>query len=149
MKHVFPKFKLQLIKECSSLYEVDNVIDSPKSIYEIAINVLDLDKEPEEVICIIALSSKNKILGTFEVSRGSINNSVTSPREIFKRLILLNAVKFITLHNHPSCCNTPSRSDMVLSETLSEVGVLMGIVQLDFCILGDTLLSFKKEGLLD
>ena len=122
MKHIIPSYRLQLIKESSKKYEVENVITNPKHIREIAEKVLELNKNAEEALCILALNNKNKVTGTFEVSRGTINPSLVSPREIFKRLMLLNSAKFIALHNHPNGIAIPSFSDMQVAKNYKKEG---------------------------
>lgn len=146
MKHIFTSYKLNLVKEKSTMYEVENRISNDKDVEMIARTVLELDKNAEEVLVILALNTKNKVIGTFEVSRGDIQTSIASPREIFKRLILLNAAKFITLHNHPSGDATPSTADIVTSGRLNKAAIIMGLEQIDFCILGDNdIYSFKAH----
>ncbi len=147
MKNIFPAYKLELIREKENEYEVDNEIRNPKDIEIVARKVLEIDKNAEEVLCVIALNNRNKVAGTFEVSRGTVNASLTSPREIFKRLILLNVPKFITIHNHPSGETEPSHNDIELCDCLNKCGDIMMIQQLDFCILGKNIFSFKENNL--
>ena len=65
MKNIFPSYKLTLVREKDNQYEVDNVINNPKDIETIARNVLEIDKNAEEVVCILALNIKNKVKATF------------------------------------------------------------------------------------
>ena len=148
MKHIFTSYKLELVKEKSGKYEIENVISSPKDICMIAKNVLRLDKQSEEVLCVLALDIKNKVVGIFEVSRGTLDYSVVSPREIFKRLILINAHCFVVIHNHPSGNEEPSLDDKEIAKCLNECGDMMKIQQLDFCIVGNKLYSFKENNIL-
>lgn len=147
MKNIFPSYKLTLVREKDNQYEVDNVINNPMDIETIARNVLEIDKNAEEVVCILALNIKNKVEATFEVSRGTVNASLISPRDIFKRLLLLNVPKFITIHNHPSGNTEASYNDIQLCKCLNECGVIMNIKQVDFCIIGKDINSFKENGL--
>ena len=55
--------------------------------------------------------TKNKIIGFHEVSRGTIDQSLASPREVFKRALINNAPKIILAHNHPSGELEPSNAD--------------------------------------
>lgn len=148
MKHKFIKYKCQIVKEKVSLYECDK-IGSPNNVKDIAMKVLQMDMEPEEVFVVLGLDTKNKINSIFEVSRGSINSSIVTPREVFKRLVGINCTSFICIHNHPSGDPTPSKEDMNMSKRLKECGELMAIPMLDFTILGeDVLISFKDKGLI-
>lgn len=148
MKHIISSYKIKLVKEKSKKYECDNIISSPMSIDIVAREVLEVDTECEEVCIVLALDTKNKIIGTFEISRGSINCSIIHPREIFKRLILLNANRFVFLHNHPSGNVEPSFEDINISEQLKKCGELIGIELVDSCIIGNEILSLKQEEMI-
>lgn len=149
MKHIFTKYKLQLIKESSSKYEVNRKIENPSDIDKVVREVMELDKEAEEVLSILALNTKHEVIGIFEVSRGTIDGSLVSVREIFKRLFLVNAKNFVVVHNHPSGCNEPSRDDFSIFNILKTASKVLGITMLDFAIIGNELCSFRDENLYD
>lgn len=150
MNHIVTSYRLQLVKESSRRYEVDNIMNSPDNVRHIAEDVLQIHRNAEEVLCILALDTKLKLIGTFEVSRGMIDRILTAPREVFKRLLLLNSTNFIAIHNHPSQECTPSLADMQSSRTLKNAGELLGIILVDFCISVDgNFYSFAKNGDLD
>ena len=148
MKHIISKYKIKLVKEESTRYECENTITSPDVIEKIARKVLEMDSECEEVGVIIALNTKNKILGTFEVSRGSLNSAIIHQREVFKRLLLLNANGFVFIHNHLSGSVEPSNEDLLMTERLKQSGEVLGIDLIDSCIIGDSFLSMKQEELI-
>lgn len=148
MKHIISKYKIKLVKEEGARYECENTITSPDDIEKIARKVLEMDHECEEVGVVIALNTKNKVLGTFEVSRGSLNSTIIHPREVFKRLLLLNANGFVFIHNHPSGSIEPSREDLLMSERLKQSGEVLGIDLIDSCIISDSFLSMKQEGII-
>lgn len=108
-----------------------------------------LNQLAEEYLYMIALSTKNKPLGIFEVSHGTVNASLVNPREIFIRLLLSGASNFILAHNHPSGSCTPSNEDCKLTDRINDCARLMGIPLLDHIIIGDGYLSYKEKGLLD
>ena len=144
MKHIISSYKIKLVKK-SKKYDCDNIISSPMNVDIIAREVLEIESECEEVCVVLALDKRNKIIGTFEVSRCSINSSIIHPREIFKRLILLNANGFIFLHNHPSGNVEPSFEDIKMSEQLKKSGEILGIELIDSCIVGNEFLSMNQE----
>ena len=148
MQYIFEKYKLQMVKENNSSYEIETGISNPQDIKNILRDVLELNKECEEVLYLLCLSTKNKVVSMFEVSRGSLNASVAHPREVFKRAMLSNCNSIIIAHNHPSMDCTPSKEDIELSKRLDEGGNLLGIGLLDFVILGSELYSFKENRLL-
>ncbi len=154
MTHTLTKFKLQVIKEKEYEYNFNNLqkIGCPYDLLQVCLKTLELSKEPEEVFGLLTLDTKNNITGYFEVSRGSINSSITHPREVFKRAILNNATSVIFTHNHPSGDSEPSHEDICLTNRLYECGKILGINLLDHIIVGDeereNHYSFKEEGLL-
>ena len=126
---------LQVVKEKNVLYET-NKISSPSNIVEI-LRLFELDKQSEENLIMLALDTKNKVLGYFTISIGTLNSSLVSPREIFKRAMLVNANSIILAHNHPSGDCTPSREDIEATKRIKECGKILGIELLDHIIIGD------------
>lgn len=109
-----------------------------------------LSHETVEVFIILCLTTKHGLIGYHEVSRGTLDQTLVHPRDIFKAAILSNAASIILAHNHPSGDPTPSAEDRALTSRLSEAGQLMGIEVLDHIVVGvDTrYCSFKETGLL-
>ena len=93
----------------------------------------------------ICMNTKNKIIGVFEISHGSVNSSIVSPREVFQKALLANAVSIIVMHNHPSGDSTPSREDIEVTRRLSEAGKIVGVELLDHIIVGDRVYCSLKE----
>lgn len=149
MKHIYTKYKLQLVKETSGKYEVDNKINLPSDVHIILKNIYEIENECEEVMYLITLNTKNIVTGIFEVSRGNLNSSIVHPREVFKRAILNNSSSFILAHNHPSGDPTPSKEDVNITNRIKEGGKLIGIELLDHIIIGENnYFSLKEKGLL-
>ena len=97
----------------------------------------------------LALDTKNKVIGIFEISRGSLNASIIHPRDIFQRAILVNAASVILAHNHPSGDPTPSPEDIALTKKLVDAGKVMDITVLDHVIVGEcSFVSLKEQGAL-
>ena len=96
----------------------------------------------------ICMNTKNKIIGVFEISHGSVNSSIVSPREVFQKALLANAVSIIVMHNHPSGDCTPSREDIEVTKRLVEAGKIVGVEVLDHIIVGDRYSSLKEKGYL-
>lgn len=68
---------------------------------------------------------------------GTINQSTTHTREIFKEAYKLSASSIVCLHNHPSNDITPSTADILFTERLMKTGTLQGIPVLDHIIVGE------------
>lgn len=143
--HYFKKYKLTVVKESSSKYEISNIISSPKDIVNVLTHVLKIQEEAEEIFVLITLDTKNKITGIFEVSRGSIDSSIVHPREVLKRALLNNSANIVVAHNHPSEDPTPSREDVNITLRLKEAGNIIGINLLDHVIIGGSRYCSLKE----
>lgn len=147
MKHIFRKYSLQLVKETSAKYEIENKISTPNDIAKVFSGVLNLEKQPEEVLVLATLNTQNVVTGLFEVSRGTINSSLISPREIFKRAILNNASSIIIAHNHPGNDPEPSANDIEVTRKIAECSELLGIKLLDHVIVYEDKNKIKNTSL--
>ena len=144
-------YSLRQVKEKSGLYEVDKTIRKPEDAV-IAVNaVLELQEQAQEVFGILTLNTKNVIVGVHVISTGTIDASMSHPREVFKAALLNNAASIILFHNHPSGQTDPSRADVEITKRMMEAGELMGVTVLDHVVVGDSgqFTSLKQAGLID
>ena len=94
-------------------------------------------------------NTKNKLLGEYLLSKGTVNASLISPREIFIQALHHHAVCLVLVHNHPSGDPTPSREDLNITKRIEDAGSLIGITLLDHIIIGDKkYVSLKEKGIL-
>lgn len=120
---------------------------SPDSIAEYYME--DMRHESQEVIKLIMVNSKGRLIGETNISRGTVNASVITPREIFIEALQRQAVCIILMHNHPSGDPAPSEEDLILTRRIKSAGLLIGIALLDHIIIGDNhYISLKEEKLL-
>lgn len=104
----------------------------------------------QEQLLAIYLDTKARFIRDEIITKGTVNMSVVSPREIFINAMHLEAVNIILLHNHPSGDPTPSRQDILATKRVAEAGAMLGITLIDHIIIGDNIYtSFKEDGLLD
>lgn len=97
----------------------------------------------------LMLNSKADLIGESDVSKGTVNASLITPRELFIEALQKNAVSIVIMHNHPSGDPTPSRDDMLTTKRISEAGNLIGIELLDHIIIGNNCyISFREQGIL-
>lgn len=105
-------------------------------------------KEREELI-LIMMNSKNKFLHDVILSRGTVNSSLVSPREIFVEALKYGTVSIALVHNHPSGDPAPSKEDILVTRRIKEVADLVGIPLIDHIIIGDNkYISMKVRGIL-
>ncbi len=103
--------------------------------------------EQEELRCIF-LNTKCHFIGDKVITRGTVNSSLISPREIFIEALKCRAVNLVLLHNHPSGDPTPSMSDIEVTRTIRQAGELLGVSLADHIIIGDQCyFSLKERGL--
>ena len=103
----------------------------------------------QEHIYAMFFDTKQHFIRDVLLSKGTVNSSVISPRELFIEALRARAVRFALVHNHPSGDPTPSREDQLLTMRMKEAGDVLGIVLVDHVIIGDTAyMSFKERGML-
>ena len=104
--------------------------------------------EVEKVI-LLCLDAQLKLLKECELSKGTINASLISPREVFIEALNAKAVHILLVHNHPSGNPTPSRQDIEISKKVMEAGEMMDIRLLDHIIIGDhSYVSLKAQKII-
>jgi DNA repair protein RadC len=128
------------------------VLDTPELIYQLLwqeFRLLD-----RESLRIVLLDTRYRLIAVREVSRGTVNESLAHPREIFKPAITHSAYAFVLAHNHPSGDPSPSEADLRLTRKVREAASLLQIQMLDHLICGAAsngkagYFSFKEAGLL-
>lgn len=133
-----------LVKEKAFNYQCDS-LDNPKSIVKMLNECFHLNKMAEEYLYMIALDTKCHPLGIFEISHGTVNSSLVTPREIFIRAILCGAVQIILVHNHPSGEVNPSKEDYNVYNRIKECGDILNISLADNIIVGNGYYSFLEH----
>ncbi len=119
-------------------------LDTPAKIWK-KTRYLFYDLKQEYFYCLY-FNNKQQLIGEKLLFQGTLNKSVTHPREVFKEAYLLSASSIICLHNHPSNDPTPSKEDISFTKTLVELGKLQGIPILDHIIVGNnTFFSFYEH----
>ena len=102
-----------------------------------------------ECVLLVMLDNKGHMLGEHIVSKGTVNASLISPREIFILALKHDASSVILIHNHPSGDPAPSKADRQITRQVYECGKLMNIPLIDHIIIGDhTYSSFKELGFI-
>ena len=98
----------------------------------------DMRHLKQEELKLLMLNTKSKLLGETRISKGTVNMSVISPRELFIEALL---------HNHPSGDPEPSREDILVTKKIAKAGELIGITLMDHIIIGDqSYVSLAEKG---
>lgn len=103
----------------------------------------------QEHLMAVYVDVKNKIIAEKVIFKGTLNQAIIHPRDIFRWAIIYNAAGFFLAHNHPSEDLTPSEQDIQVTKKISSVSECMGIRFLDhFIVNTGNYLSFKEMELL-
>lgn len=142
-RYIIGNYHVKLVRESSAKYKT-KVVQCADDAADIAWQYLQ-DRDRETLI-VLLLDSQNTCIGINEVSMGSLTQSVTHPREVFKPAILSNAAAIILAHNHPSGKTNASKSDIEITEQMVKAGKILGIGVLDHVIVGyNTMRTSIKE----
>lgn len=140
---------VEIVKRINNLKssKIQKTIDSPKVLKDMLINEMSLLKQ--EVLKLIILDTKNKIIKIKDVFKGTLNSSIVHPREIFCEAVKFCGANIIICHNHPSGDCTPSQEDINITLRIKECGKFMGINLLDHIIVGkNNIISLKEKGII-
>lgn len=138
--------KAVLEKEFSINYpNIVRQMNSPDKIDRLARDVLHIHEETEEYLYMLCMNTKLELTSVFEISHGSVNSSIISPREVFQKALLANAVNIVMIHNHPSGNSKPSKEDIDVTKRLIEAGKILGVDVLDHIIIGQPYYTSLKE----
>ncbi len=105
-------------------------------------------QEQELMICMM-LDNQNHLLSERLISKGTVNATLVTPREIYLEAVRCHAVSLILVHNHPGGDPAPSRCDRQITDRIFQAGEVLGIRLLDHIIIGDhRYISFKEQGMI-
>lgn len=135
--------------ELSKRYLIQSDQPLINSIEEVVDQLSDIrDKKQEYFIC-LSLDGANRLIAKRVITIGTLNSSLSHPREVFADAISERAASIIVGHNHPSNTLRPSENDIEITNRLLESGKLLGINLLDHIIVTkDGCFSFADNELL-
>lgn len=129
-------------------------IDGPEAVYDLL--GAELRSLNQESVRVILLDRRANLLHTTEITRGTLDECMAHPREIFRQAIAWSAASFILVHNHPSGNPHPSNADVAMTRRLRDAAELLKITFQDHVIIGTPsetpgslpYYSFKEAGLV-
>lgn len=128
--------------------EKNEKLDTPEKIWNDIRYYLD-GKKQEYFYCYY-FNNKQELLERKLLFLGTINNSVTHIREIFKEAYKLSASSIVCIHNHPSNDVKPSKEDIEFTNVLIKTGNLQKIPIIDHIIVGDSnFYSFYEHNIIE
>jgi DNA repair protein RadC len=152
LRQFLPKGKAEAVMAALSISNVAEVehalsapLNNPEAIYRAN---LDMKGFHQEVVRVVLLDAQHRCITKVDISRGTVNQSLAHPREIFRPAIVHWAYAFVLAHNHPSGNTSPSEADMQLTKRLVAAAEILQINFLDHVIVGRGFFSFQEAGLL-
>ena len=73
--------------------------ESPETVYR---SCLDMQAFQQEVLRVVLLDTRLRRITAVDVSKGTLNESLGHPREVFRAAIVHSAYALAIVHNHPS-----------------------------------------------
>lgn len=149
--------KSTVIREVRAIYTAAPNIDphaatfnDPQVIASHVRGLFDLDRDPQENLIAVYLTSRNQAIHIERISRGSITGAVAHPVDVARGALLNTAAAVIVLHNHPSGNPSPSAEDLVFTRKLAEALRLFDIQLHDHIVTAspDRYYSMRERGQL-
>jgi DNA repair protein RadC len=128
------------------------LLDTPARVFEVF--GPEMVSLRQESLRVLLLDAKLRLVRAEEIARGSVNECLAHPREIFRHAVVHSAYAVVVLHNHPSGDPSPSAADHRVTKNLLEAARLLQINLLDHIILGSPdggrtpYFSFREAGLV-
>lgn len=91
----------------------------------------------QEEVHLLFLDNKNRLIQEKLLTRGTVNASLISPRELYIEALRHCAVHVVMIHNHPSGDPSPSEEDIRITGKVKEAGELLDVRLLDHIIIGN------------
>ncbi len=102
-----------------------------------------------EMVLLICLDAKGKVLSCTAVMEGTINATQVSVRKIVETAVRNNAASVILSHNHPSGLAIPSREDVATTKKIEQALALISVALVDHIIVADNdWVSFRDSAYL-
>lgn len=93
--------------------------------------------ERDEVVYLLCLDAKGKILACKFMGRGSVNSANISIRKLVEAALLYNATSVVLAHNHTSGIALPSREDELTTRKVEAALDAVDIALIDHIIVAD------------
>ena len=123
----------------------NNPLSSPQAVKHYL--QLSLGHKEYESFTVLFLNTKNHLIASEEMFKGSLSHASVYPREVVKASLRHNAASLILAHNHPSGSCEPSAADLALTQTLKQSLELVDVRVLDHIIVThQSAYSFAEHG---
>ena len=126
------------LSEKQVLYEgTVRKLTKPRQVVDLVVKLFKMRQLAEEHVYMVAVDNKNSPLGIFFISKGTVNSTLLTTREILVRALLVGATGLFVVHNHPSGESLPSSADIKTTRSLEDGCKLVGLRLVDHIIIGN------------
>lgn len=131
---------IKLIPQVSRRYLVsrsqfDHILDSTKKAGEYLLPYFYAERD--EVVYMVCLDAKCKVLNCKQLFRGSVNSASVSVRKVVENALLYNSTSVIIAHNHTSGIALPSEEDKITTRRLEAALKAVDVVLADHIVVAD------------
>jgi DNA repair protein RadC len=158
LRQFLPRRKAEAVMAALSMgaiAEAEHALSAPLNNAEAIYKAnLDMKAFHQEVVRVVLLDSQLRCITRAEISKGTVNESLACPREVFWPAITHRSFGFVLVHNHPSGSPSPSEADVRLTKRIASGSRILQIKFLDHVIVGQQIddrrgyFSFQEAGLL-
>ncbi|MDD4545056.1 MAG: DNA repair protein RadC, partial [Bacteroidales bacterium] len=136
---------LELANRKTDFIEEKPIISDAKSAYQALLpEMADLEYE---TFWVLLLSNSQRLVKKHCISEGGWVETSIDLKKLFKLVLENNCTKIIIAHNHPSGLITPSNSDKIITERISQASKILSIQTLDHIIVtNQAYYSFAENG---
>lgn len=90
----------------------------------------------KETLFLVGLSRRNMIISEKQLYIGNEKGFMLDVKEVIRELLIMNAERYVLIHNHPSGIVKPSQNDLNTTEQLAKESAKFGVYLYDHIIIG-------------
>ena len=135
VKAIQIKATCELASRMNSIDNYKNIIISkPSDVVDILFEEMRFEKQ--EILKVVILGNKNKLLKIKDIAKGCGNFVKASIKDVLNEAVKVQAMQIILVHNHPSGDVTPSKNDIEFTREVKKASAILGINLIDHIIIG-------------
>ena len=111
-----------------------------------------LRNQTTESLYVMLVDTRLCHIRSIPISKGTVNATISHPRDILSPVITSQAYGFVLIHNHPSGNPSPSPADNEVTKQVIAAAKLMQIKFIDHIIIGQSIdgkapyFSYRESG---
>lgn len=135
VKAIQIKATCELASRMNSIDNYKNItINKPSDVVDILFEEMRFEKQ--EILKVVILGNKNKLLKIKDIAKGIGNFVKASIKDVLNEAVKVQAMQIILVHNHPSGDVTPSKNDIEFTREVKKASTILGINLIDHIIIG-------------